>query len=365
MKLSVCANTMNRARFRCRFVFLSILLLPLYLRFFRSLSMRMSELVRLLVLVIVLDRVIYRSCVRQRRNVIVILTGAPIPYLLCEALSLGYYVQTIPMVLAAGSAAAILLCAVWAILKTRRVEGPRLRRRMVIGALCFRLWILLFALFLAACLYGKHLFRTQHVVCSKDVSYQQSDPADGVEDYENSLAANLDVISKLEPGVWSECPEKARLEILGAVVRVECRYLGMTDAPSVTLAYLPDGTLGMYTDETDTITLSYPYLHATAASGYGVLRVLLHEIFHRYQHHLVDFYHAVGENAQTAPYQRLLLLDRAAAYGTELANYRLPDGTDGSYDAYRSQKLETDAETYANGATVEYYHSIQEYLADN
>ena len=362
MKLPVCANTMSRARFRRRFVLLSILLLPLYLRFFRSFSMRLSELVRLLALTIVLDSVIYRSCVRRRRNAVVILTGAPIPYLLCEALSLGQYVETIPTLLAAGSAAAILLCAVWAILKTRGIERPRLRRSMVAGALFFRLWILLFALLLAACLYAKHLFRTQRTVCSKDVSYQQASSEGGVEDYENSLAANLDVISKLEPGVWSECTQEARLEILGAVVRVECRYLGMTDAPSLKLSYLPDGTLGMYTDETDTITLSYPYLHATAASGYGVLRVLLHEIFHRYQHRLVDFYHAVGENAQTAPYQRLLLLDRAAVYKDELTNYRLPDGTDGSYDAYRSQKLETDAESYANQATVDYYHSIQEYL---
>ena len=186
-----------------------------------------------------------------------------------------------------------------------------------------------------------------------------------MEDYENSLAANLDVISKLEPGVWNECPEEERLEILSAIVRVECRYLGMADAPSLQLAYLPDGTLGMYTDETDTITLSYPYLRAAAASGYGALRVLLHEIFHRYQHRLVDFYHAVGENAQTAPYQKLLLLDRAAVYRTELANYQLPDGSDDSYDAYRSQKLETDAESYANRAVADYYHSIQEYLADD
>ena len=337
MKLPVCANTMSRARFRCRFVLLSILLLPLYLRFFRSFSMRMSELVRLLALTIVLGSVIYRSCVRRRRNYMVILTGAPIPYLLCEAFSLGQYVETILIILAVGSAAAVLLCALWAILKTRSIESPRLRRSVAIGTLCFRLWILLFALLLAACLYGKYLFRTQQVVAAQEISYQQSAPADGVEDYENSLAANLDVIAKLEPGVWNECPEEERLEILGAIVRVECRYLGMADAPSLNLAYLPDGTLGMYTDETDAITLSYPYLRASDASGYGVLRVLLHEIFHRYQHRLVDFYHAVGENAQTAPYQKLLLLDRAAVYRTELANYQLPDGSDDSYDAYRSQ----------------------------
>ena len=365
MKLSVCANTMSRARFRCRFVLLSILLLPLYLRFFRSFSMRMSELVRLLAMTMVLGSVIYRSCVRRRRNCIAILTGAPLSYLLCEALSLGQSVKAIPLVLAIGSAAALTLCTLWAVRTTRGVESPRLRRSLAIGMLCFRLWILLFALLLAACLYGKYLFRTQQVVAAREISYQQSGAENGVEDYENSLAANLDVISKLEPGVWNECPEEERLEILSAIVRVECRYLGMADAPSLQLAYLPDGTLGMYTNETDTITLSYPYLRAAAASGYGALRVLLHEIFHRYQHRLVDFYHAVGENAQTAPYQKLLLLDRAAVYRTELANYQLPDGSDDSYDAYRSQKLETDAESYANRAVADYYHSIQEYLADD
>ena len=361
MNLALRGNAMDRERFRRWYRRLSILLFPVYLKWFRSFSMRLTELVQLVLLAIMLGWLFCRTSERRSRNLLSLLTGAPAAYLLSEALSLGTYVKAIRTGLAIFGAVLLVFCAAWAFLKARAMQTPRLRRNAALCAFFSALRLLLCAGLLAGCIYGKQLFRAQQTV----LSGQDPNPSSSAQSEENTLAANLATIAKLEPEVWSESTDEEKLEILQTIARVECRYLGMTGGlPEIRLSYLEDGLAGMYTDDTDTVTLSYAYMLQTGASGYACVQVLCHELYHRYQHQQVRLLEAIAANSETAPYEALLLFDRASVYRSELADYRLPDGADGSLEAYRSQLLERDAERYANGAAADYYQQVQDYLED-
>ena len=98
------------------------------------------------------------------------------------------------------------------------------------------------------------------------------------------------------------------------------------------------------------------------ASGYSILRVLTHELYHRYQHYLVCMLEALGSDEETAKYTDLLLLYNLTVYRDEMQNYISPDGTDISYFLYDQQQLERDADKYGDSSVDEYYREIQKHL---
>ena len=152
--------------------------------------------------------------------------------------------------------------------------------------------------------------------------------------------------------------------MLETIIRIECRYFGMTDsAPALKIAYLDENTLGEYDFENDELTLSYQYLVDTNASGYSVSQVLLHEMYHRYQRYQTQLLAGIRDNPELAKYERLQLLYDAARYEEEMSRYYSGDGDSAlSYYLYASQALERSAERYANSAIYEYYEEIQRHL---
>ena len=155
--------------------------------------------------------------------------------------------------------------------------------------------------------------------------------------------------------------------MLETVVHIECRYLGMRDsAPSLELAYLEEGLLGQYDNEREVITLSCNYIVDSGSSGYLVVQVLCHEIYHRYQRYQVNLFQAIRDSDDTAKYANLLFLGNTEVYEEEFSNYISPDDNSVvSYYLYSSQKLERDAEKYGNASVVDYYEQIRSWVQTN
>ena len=91
-------------------------------------------------------------------------------------------------------------------------------------------------------------------------------------------------------------------------------------------------------------------------SSENALVVLLHEVYHAYQHEIVRVYRAAGEE-----YKNLALLSTAAVYAEEFDNYQ--NGIE-DYEAYKTQKIEITADRYGREASQEYILLIEQYLAD-
>lgn len=216
---------------------------------------------------------------------------------------------------------------------------------------------------IGTCGYGKFLINTHYTVSYSDLLYEVSLYENGVADYENSLAANIETVAQLDPEMgWKDLSIDEKMRVLGTVIRIECRYLGMQDSmPSLEVSYLEEGLLGQYNYENDNVTLSYNYI-ISETSGYSILRVLTHEVYHRYQHYLVGMLEMLGSSAETAKYKNLLFLDKLTVYKDEIENYVSADGSDISYYLYHSQQLERDADKYRDASVDEYYREIQKYL---
>lgn len=134
--------------------------------------------------------------------------------------------------------------------------------------------------------------------------------------------------------------------------------------PTLKVSYLEEDLLGQYNYEEDSVTLSYNYM-VSETSGYSILRVLSHELYHRYQHYLVRMLEALGSSEDTERYTDLLLLYDLTVYKKEIENYVSPDGSAISYYLYNTQQFERDADKYGDASVYEYYREIQDYLSTN
>ena len=88
-----------------------------------------------------------------------------------------------------------------------------------------------------------------------------------------------------------------------------------------------------------------------------MLDTLLHEVYHCYEHRLVEVYTAVNPELQ-----RLRLFRDAADYADEMAQLVDPEE---DYSAYAAQAKETDSRIYAATGVQEYYDRIAAYMAQN
>lgn len=348
------------------FLMVEILFIFLYVRYAATFYVNGSRLWKLVAIAIVLGGYNYLASRKLERNVISLLTGTTMPIFLFDALYMWTYSGIIRRTIVVGTLAALLGASgasVWAFIKARYIAKPSLKRKVLISKSAFLARVLLCAVLIGTCGYGKFLINTHYTVSYSDLLYEVSLYENGVADYENSLAANIETVAQLDPEMgWKDLSLDEKMRVLETVIRIECRYLGMQDSlPSLEVSYLEEGLLGQYNYENDNITLSYNYI-VSETSGYSILRVLTHEVYHRYQHYLVGMLEMLGSSAETAKYKNLLFLDKLTVYKDEIENYVSADGSDISFYLYHSQQLERDADKYGDASVDEYYREIQKYL---
>lgn len=366
--IRIVNNSFPFERFVRFFALIEILLVFIYTKYIATFSVYGSRIWLLVGAIVVFAGSSLVLSWKLERNWISLLSGTIFPILVFEVISMWKYSLVIRIASTIIAIIAIVLGIIWASKKVRKLKQVNFRREALIikAARASRIICCLFLV--GVCIYGKSLIDAHYAISHSDIAYSLSESYNDIPDYENSLAANIETVAQIDPdGGWGSLTVDEKTAVLETVVRIECRYLGMCDsAPSLELAYLEEGLLGQYDNERDVITLSYNYIVDSGSSGYSVVQVLCHELYHRYQRYQVNLLKAIRDSDETAKYTNLLFLDNAGLYEEEFSNYISPDDNSVvSYYQYSSQKLERDAEKYGNASVVDYYDQIRSYLSSN
>lgn len=168
---------------------------------------------------------------------------------------------------------------------------------------------------------------------------------------EDCLDANIEVIANMAPDKWSNLNIQEKLYVCQKIINCEARYLGLSHAINVETAELSKNTLGCYSDAQHKIYIDMNYL--TNSGGYDVLKTLIHECTHAYQHEQVQVYESLDEETRN-----LLIFYDASIYMEEFANY--VTGKD-DFLQYYNQKAEVDARNAEENESSVYIEKIKKY----
>lgn len=98
----------------------------------------------------------------------------------------------------AGGTIAVIIGLYWAARKVRRIRSV-CRKRIVFAIKAARMSRLICCLILiGACIYGRTLIVSHYAVSYSDVAYSISETHNDIADYENSLAANIATVAKID-----------------------------------------------------------------------------------------------------------------------------------------------------------------------
>lgn len=150
----------------------------------------------------------------------------------------------------------------------------------------------------------------------------------------------------LNEELWDQLDEQERLDVLGVVALSESVYLGTPDMPPIQGAYLGGYIVGQYDWEKGTITIDLQLLGQASAAD--CVDTVLHEMYHHYQHCLVECYAAMESE-----YRTLRAFQRVPEYMEESQNYQ-SDGME-----YYDQSLEEDARDHAEYRASYYFERAQ------
>ena len=157
----------------------------------------------------------------------------------------------------------------------------------------------------------------------------------------------------LDNGAWVMLSEEEQLDVLSTVLSIERTYLGLPTELHLEAATLDDDNLyGYYDHESRTVTINRGIL----AYPLNCLDTICHEARHSYQYYVAALY----QNADPQ-YRNLLLLYDASSFLYELNNYT---DADEDLEGYYSQRLEQDAEEYANDSLYDYVYRILGYMEE-
>lgn len=175
--------------------------------------------------------------------------------------------------------------------------------------------------------------------------------ASPAEDTEWSVKNKIDTVKLLEEDSWAELNTQERLDVLGTIVNIEVRYLGINHPIQLKSGVLKGDVAAHYENDSNCIVVDLPFLVDSGASE--ALHAICHECYHAYQYQQVALLSIVP-----AEYRNMLMFDNVEEYEKEFLDYE-----DGTHDLveYALQKCEIDANQYASSAVDEYYKLIGKY----
>lgn len=164
---------------------------------------------------------------------------------------------------------------------------------------------------------------------------------------------NFDTVRLLQEEEWGELDAQQKLDVLGVVMNIEIRYLGINHELDLQCRVLNGKIAAHYTDKDHAIVIDLSHLKNAPAST--VLASLCHECYHAYQHQIIELYENTPEEYRSMP-----LFQNAVTYIEEFSDYE--DGSK-DYSKYYYQVVEMQARKYARLAVEEYYSTIRQCLA--
>lgn len=269
--------------------------------------------------------------------------------LVCGIYTLAAYRKTLDLSFCMPLLAAGVLAAVYTVcLVCRRIRCPERRRQILCGRLYRGLWVThgLLAAGVAVMIlrysFGGMLGFGPAVPSVRPVTPSQRSSLSVL------MEENIDTLLKFHPEQWEQLSTREKLDALQTLANMEACYLGLPHELNVRARSTAEDTAGHYEDGTHRITLSLSDLED--APPEEVMDSLCHEVYHSYQHRLVDLYRSLpGENRE------LRIFAAAEAYMEEFADY--VSGEE-NYENYYTQRCEQDARDYAEESVQLYFEVI-------
>lgn len=285
---------------------------------------------------------------KRRRNDVSTLSNTILPF---ELYALITFYRFFPVAVLSISLISAVLASVYFVrVLTQRESSSTgrtvcLSKRIWHGTLGCRTIITVCLLFFIVPLYISSIFGV-HLYTS-DVEPATS-PA---EDTEWTVKNKIDTVKLLEEDSWAELNTQERLDVLGTIVNIEVRYLGINHPITLECGMLEGGTAAHYENDSNCIVVDLPFLVDSGASE--ALHAICHESYHAYQYQQVALLSIVP-----AEYRSMLMFDNVEEYEKEFLDYE-----DGTHDLveYALQKCEIDANQYASYSVDEYYKLIGKY----
>lgn len=166
-----------------------------------------------------------------------------------------------------------------------------------------------------------------------------------------TIANRMDTVQLLQEDEWKELDPQQRLDVLGVILNIETRYLGLNREVYLKSGVLNGETAAQYNHKDHEIVIDIG--HLKTASAADALKSLCHECYHCYQHQMIALYENTPEE-----YRNMLLFQYVDRYIEEFSDYH--DG-DGDLMEYYTQTVEIQARQYAELAAEDYYRRIREY----
>lgn len=268
---------------------------------------------------------------------------------------LAYWEQFTRKIILIMSIALGLSVAGIALILLRRIQRPHMRRRIIRSRLyrcvkCFRGNVCA-ALLAIIVLAGVLMSRAEAAATDALASVPMYGEA-------YSMTANMETLVKLKEDVFCELNTEEKLEICKVVCQVEARYLGIETQINVSSAQMDEKVLGCYSHESHTVYINNKHLEN--GSSYAIVTTCLHEMYHSYQHRLVESYYQVDPQSRN-----LLMYREIADYIEEMKDYKtgLGESKEDFYDYY-TQDMEVMARAYSEDGVKEYFERIEKYLEE-
>lgn len=176
--------------------------------------------------------------------------------------------------------------------------------------------------------------------------------SDASEAEEWTVKNNIDTVRLLREEEWKELNPQQKLDVLGVVLNIEIRYLGLNHEVYLKSSVLNGETAAHYNHKDHEIVIDLGQLKTAAAAD--VLDSLCHECFHAYQYQMIALYEDTPEK-----YRNMLLFQYVGRYIEETSDYN--DGSGDLMDYYY-QTIEIQARQYAELSVADYYGRIRECL---
>lgn len=155
-------------------------------------------------------------------------------------------------------------------------------------------------------------------------------------------------LAGLEASNWAQMGTEERAEVLQLLVDVEREKLGIPEKLVLTVEDLGRKN-GEYTGLYGVVQIDPDHLENSPE--WRVIETVCHEVYHCYEHCLVDIY--TGSSAKN---RHLSVFEKAKQYKWEFENYVDPEGREGeAFYEYYDQEVERDARAYATMTAPEYY----------
>jgi len=288
---------------------------------------------------------------QRRRNSVSLIVNILLPYEVYTVVAYHTYIPKLVLwaiILSAVVSLAFLSLAVMPYNDSKKKQ-PSLKRRFKHGLLGSRTLVAVCMLALLVPL-GIKLIFGHGLITPVIQSVSSSAKAS-----EWTVKNNIETVRLLEEEEWCLLTSQEKMDVLGVILNIEIRYLGLNHELYLKSAVLDGHTAAHYNHSNHEIVIDIDCLQSEPPEE--ILDSLCHECYHSYQYQMIELYDATPDE-----YKDMLLFQYVDDYIDEFSDY-----TDGSenIEGYYFQTVEIAARQYAAQSVEEYYDLIDEYTSSD